>query len=81
MDSSLEERIDAALAIAETSCKIVGLTQKTWFLDQIVRVLTGCPPSLNEPEKISDDYVLFVTNAETDQNGAKTHDWDIGTAP
>ena len=79
MDSSLEERIDAALAIAEASCKIVGLANKAWFLDQIVRALTGCPQLSNEPEKISVAYVLFVTNAEIDQNGEKTHVWDIGT--
>lgn len=58
-----------ALNLASEAMFIDGAHHKQWYLDQIVRVLTG------------DGYNAYVRNKQNGKNGPETYLWDKGIAP
>lgn len=68
-DSSLSERVEAALEMVLRYGGIDGSHHKDWVLDQVVRVLTG--PA----------YGDFVSQACDGDDGPGTYSWDTGLAP
>ena len=77
-------RIERALHVAKTEAMIDGVQHKVWVIDQMVRVLLGCPDI--EEQFVGGDgethtraikgeseaYLEFVTQCES---------WNIGEAP
>lgn len=66
---SAEERVKAALAIAEDYGGIDGAHHKAWVIDQMVRALTG------------PDYENWVAAYIAGEDGPNTYNWDCGVAP
>jgi len=67
---------------------------KQWYLDQIIRALTGCPMVqktyiCNQSQKTfkydvqgeSSEYIEFVRSAKDGEDGADTYGWDVGIPP
>ena len=48
-----------------------GSHHKQWYLDQIVRILTG-----SEIE-----YLMWVDKSQAGEDGPRTYSWDEGIAP
>lgn len=87
------ERIRKALDVAVRYGQIDGAHHKTWVIDQIVRVLTGCP----EEEKTATDchgteyvytalgesqeYKDLIADACDGEDGPETYGWDTGIIP
>lgn len=65
----MDERIAAALAVAEQFGGIEGEHHRAWVIDQIVRALTG------------DDYAEWVRTRKAGEDGPETYSWDEGIAP
>jgi hypothetical protein len=86
-------RIDAALDMAVSYGGIDGDHHKRWVIDQMVRVLTGCPEitksavdSKGQPYTYttlgeSPEYVAMVCEARDGEDGPETYEWDTGCAP
>lgn len=64
-----EQRIAAALELAERCGQFDGAHHKAWVIDQIVRVLAG------------DGYERFVAEAKAGEDGPDTYGWDEGIVP
>jgi hypothetical protein len=64
-----QEKIASALEIAKQCGGIDGAHHKDWVIDQMVRALTG------------DNYVQFVADACSGDDGPDTYTWDEGIAP
>jgi len=87
-----EERIQAALDIASSYGGIDGAHHKMWVIDQMVRVLTGCPEVKLLATDIhgtsytydalgqSDTYRAWVKAFE-EEDGVKIYEWEIGIIP
>jgi len=84
-----QERIKKALELAVQFGGIDGDHHKAWVIDQMVRVLTGCPTiqlpledgSLVDDLGESGEYRELVRAACEGEDGPETYDWDIGVAP
>lgn len=64
----MEEKIKKALELINNYGGIDGGHHKQWVLDQLIKIL-------------SDDYILWVGNYESGENGLQTCEWDTGIAP
>ena len=65
----MTEKEEQALKLATDGIFIDGGHHKQWYLDQIVRVLTG------------DDYLKYVASEESGEDGPETYLWEEGIAP
>lgn len=86
-------RIARALDLARRYGGIDGDHHKTWVIDQMVRVLTGCPTTTETaidvhatPYKYeligeSAEYRAFVAAAKAGEDGPETYGWEIGIPP
>ena len=63
----MEEKISAALAVAEAWSTIDGAHHKQWIIDQMIRALTG------------DGYDEWVL--QYNGNEEETDEWNVGIAP
>lgn len=67
---------------------------KMWVIDQVVRVLTGCPLVKSEPYLdarqnpytvdtlgSSEAYQAFIAGHNAGEDGPETLEWDTGIAP
>lgn len=87
------ERIKAALDCAIRYGQMDGSDHKTWCIDQIVRILTGCPVETRVANDSSgtsyfyvvlgqsDEYQKLIAEACDGANGPYTYEWDTGVAP
>lgn len=87
------EKIEKALDLAMQYGGIDGDHHKMWVIDQMIRVLTGCPSvsktiNAGSPTEFiadvlgeSTEYLEFVRQAKDGDNGPETYEWDIGIAP
>ncbi len=90
---SVEERIQAALKFASECAGIEGDHHRAWLVDQMVRILTGCPmvqmqfiDCLGKPYPAevlgeSEEYRAFVARAKAGSDGPETYSWDEGIVP
>lgn len=90
---ALKERISTALDMASEHGGFPGEHHKSWLIDQMVRVLTGCVAREEERTdkygnkywveilENSDDYNEFVRDFCSGDNGPNTYEWNTGTAP
>ncbi len=80
-----EQRITEALEIALSYGCTDGGHHKMWVIDQMVRALLDCPkiPVLGAFYDFgeSEAYRAWVQEYESGEDGSKTYEWDIGTAP
>jgi hypothetical protein len=61
-----------------------GDHHKTWYIDQMVRALLGCPIEFHEAIDCrgeSEEYLAWVAAYEDGENGPETYSWDEGIAP
>lgn len=80
---SAQDRIDEALdqvinGMAE------GENHKMWLIDQVVRILTGCPTVADGDIRMlgeSEEYLDFVRDYQDGEEGPETYTWDTGIAP
>ena len=88
------EKITAALNLATAWGGVDGEHHKMWTIDQMVRVLTGCPlekssvrtdingvPYTYDRLGESDAYGTFVSAYCDGEDGSRTYEWDTGIAP
>jgi hypothetical protein len=68
---AMQQRIDAALEIANRYSQIDGAHHKAWVIDQMVRALLPHPA----------DYEAFVRRHKDGEDGPETYDWDEGITP
>lgn len=66
---TMQERVDAAIALAVKHGGTYGAHHKAWVIDQMVRFLTW------------DHYERVVANAKHGEDGPETYEWDCGIAP
>lgn len=66
---SLEDRAQAAVAIAVKYGGREGAHHKAWVIDQMVRFLAW------------DKYEAVVADAKAGEDGPETYDWDVGIPP
>jgi len=91
--STSDERIAKALDFALRYGGIDGAHHKTWVIDQMVRALTGCP-MVNfvgtdvrgqkyeyDGQGTNDEYIEWVKNACSGEDGPETYNWDVGIPP
>ena len=86
-------RIDAALNCANQYASNDGAHHKAWVIDQMVRILTGCPKIIIRQDYCngqpcqykyfgeSAEYKDFVRNHNQGKDGPDTYGWDVGVAP
>jgi hypothetical protein len=91
--SAADDRITEALGFALQYGGIDGEHHKMWVIDQMVRALTGCPMVKFigtdsreqkyefEAQGTSDEYIKWVNNARSGEDGPETYDWDVGVVP
>lgn len=84
--TELQSRIDKALDYA-LNAVFDGAHHKSWVIDQMVRALTGCPPTQQtatdaygkpytlEAQGESTGYIVFIERAS---NGDPAYAWDPG---
>jgi hypothetical protein len=72
----MEDRIKKALNIIKNFGDTDGAHHKQWVLDQIVRVLTGCPE-----QGLSKEYEKWIRDFMDGEDGPDTYYWDKGIAP
>ena len=67
---------------------VEGDMHKAWVIDQLVRILTGCPIVTkteggyeHKAHGESAEYLKWVADYENGEEGPKTYEWDIGAAP
>lgn len=89
----MEKRIEKALEVANRYGGIDGGHHKMWVIDQMVRVLTGCPEieltGMNVSGDIykytalgkSDEYLEWIEGYRGGEDGPEAYLWDIGVAP
>jgi hypothetical protein len=82
-----------ALAIAIRYGSIDGAHHKQWVIDQMIRALMWCPmvettkldgngkPYTFKVQGESPEYLQFLVEAETGEEGPRTYEWDKGIAP
>jgi hypothetical protein len=88
------EKITATLALASNFGGIDGDHHKMWTIDQMVRVLTGCPivksevfidanqkPYTANVLGESEAYQAFIAEHNAGEDGLDTYEWDVGIAP
>lgn len=88
--SNDRERIDRALEVIAEHGGADGAHHKQWALDQVVRVLTGCPPetatavdcngTLYTYERLgcSEEYAEWLRGYMDGDDGPHTYEWDTG---
>lgn len=80
----LRTRINKALTLAADCGQVDGAHHKAWAIDQMVRLLTGCPTVGDTTETTgeeSETYLKFVREACAGEDGPDTYEWDCGAAP
>ena len=86
------DKIRRALDMAQNG-STDGAHHKTWVIDQLVRILTGCPtvmvdgidsnnqsytyPTFGE----SEEYEQWVREFQKGEDGPNTYEWETGTPP
>jgi hypothetical protein len=87
------ELIEAALGRAMQSGGTDEAHHKAWVIDQMVRILTGCPPvevtkndCNGKPYTFTrlaenKDYLAFVAQHNAGEDGPESYKWDEGIAP
>lgn len=65
----MTEKEERALALAVDGIFTDGGHHKQWYLDQIVRVITG------------DNYEQYVATEKDGEDGPETYLWEEGIAP
>ena len=88
---SEKERIKQALELIADFGDTDGGHHKQWALDQVVRILTGCPDkivaSIHGEEYNytvlgeSDEYHKWLRDFADGEDGPHTYQWDVGTPP
>ncbi len=84
--SKAQQRVDIALEMAEYG-NFDGAHHKDWAIDQMVRVLLGCPrKTLILSNGFQDfgeneEYLNWVAEFEKGKDGAHTYFWETGIAP
>jgi hypothetical protein len=90
--STLKAVIAKALEVAKDG-QIDGDHHKLWVIDQMVRVLTGCPifekvakdcngkTYLSYKRVENDAYTSWVKEVCAGKDGPDTYEWDVGIAP
>lgn len=90
---STEDRIQKALSFINDNGSFDGGHHKQWVLDQVVRILTGCPmvtekandyqgkPYEYEAQGESEEYQEWVRKHRDGEDGPETYNWDTGIAP
>lgn len=85
-------RVMHALAVIKHGV-VDGDHHKMWFIDQMLRALTGCPIVKVKATDVNDksytylemgespQYRIWVENFERGEDGPRTYEWDIGVAP
>lgn len=88
-EKRIQEALDTAIRYGGTD----GSHHKMWTIDQIVRILTGCPRDevtaidcngieyKYAPLGESEEYKQLIKDACDGEDGPETYDWDIGIAP
>jgi hypothetical protein len=91
--SATDDRIKQALALAVRYGGIDGDHHKAWVIDQMVRVLTGCPQATFKARDAkgheyeyeglgkSEEYKQLVADACAGDDGPDTYSWDEGVPP
>lgn len=89
----LDDRRKQALALIVKSGGHDGDHHKAWVLDQVCRILTGCPIVKKTAQDCygkdyeydalgeSDEYKELVRDARAGEDGPNTHSWDEGIPP
>jgi hypothetical protein len=92
-DVTNKEKIKIALDFAYSYGQADGAHHKAWAIDQIVRILTGCPtvkkrflaydgkPYTDYVLGESEEYKKFVREKKAGEDGPETYEWDEGIAP
>lgn len=87
------QTIQKALDVIIRYGGVDGAHHKAWVIDQIVRVLTGCPEHERHLKNAkgtkfvvhtlgeSEEYKKFVREMRDGEHGPDTYDWDIGIPP
>ena len=88
---SEKERIKQALAEIASFGDTDGGHHKQWCLDQVVRILTGCPDKIvkstwGEGHNYtvlgeSDEYHKWLREFADGEDGPHTYQWSVGTPP
>lgn len=88
-----DERIKQALEQIADFGDTDGGHHKQWALDQVVRILTGCPvkqKTVTHPDGTeysyavlgeSEEYHKWLREFAAGEDGPHTYQWDIGTPP
>lgn len=88
-----EKKIAAALEYIAAYGGNDGAWHKQWVLDQVARVLTGCPDVVKkgvteEGKKYtftskgeSPEYLAWVKHICDGEDGPNTYEWDVGIPP
>jgi hypothetical protein len=88
-----KRRIKNALDKAFKYGPIDGAHHKDYCIDQMVRVLTGCPVEIAKARDVngleyeytrlgeSDEYKKWVKEHNAGEDGPDTYQWSIGTIP
>lgn len=90
---SSEDRVREALDLISYSGGVDGGHHKAWVLDQVVRVLTGCPsvektatdyqgkPYTYVGFGESEEYLQWLKEYRSGEDGPETYEWDEGIPP
>lgn len=93
MDIDYQNRVQKALEVAFNNGGYDGSHHKMWTIDQMVRILTGCPivvktfKDYNGVEYTaevlgeSEEYNKWVATHNDGEDGPDTYEWDCGIAP
>lgn len=93
MTERSEDRCRKAIEIAVKYGGFDGDHHKAWVIDQMVRVLTGCPTVIKtandhrgkmyEYEALceSEEYARIVREACSGEDGPDTYEWNEGIPP
>lgn len=84
--------VEKALELARAFGSIDGGHHKMWLIDQMVRVLTNCPVIIItesyegkeytfETFGESEEYVNWIKEHNSGDDGPNTYNWDVGIAP
>lgn len=83
--SDEERRIAWALECARRYGQTDGAHHKAWVIDQMVRALLGCMPTVNtygfRSFDVSEQYRSWIASATFGEDGPNTYSWDEGIAP
>ncbi len=79
-----DPKVEKALAFAKRWSQNDGEHHKTWAIDQMVRILTGCwvDESGCVPENgTSGEYEKFIAEFQNGEDGPESYEWEVGIPP